>query len=780
MKRIGFIVLLACLVGSVSASTRRYRLCVNDDPAIAMTIGWEQTGGSGVMVHYGPVDFGTAYASYPYTQAVDRQVSAKGMTNCFVRLTGLTPDTEYYFVINDSDGTSQRMWFKTLPYNSNDPISLIAGGDSRIYLDNSARENANELVAKLKPDAIMFAGDFTWLDLDLEWEDWFDDWQLTIASDGRMSPIIVARGNHEYSGQELHDLFDTPSTDEYYAINLGGDLLRLYTMNTEASIGGAQKSWLEADLIATGDNVDWKFAQYHKPMRPHVSTEPEGNDQYNYWAQLFYDYGVRLVLDCDSHDTKITWPIEPSTSATSEEGFEREDINGTIYIGEGGWGVPLRSNDDNKSWTRDGGSLNSFQWIIVERDTVQIRTINTDNAASVSEVLNSDRFTAPANLDIWNPSNGPVAYLVNNKYLGRPLVDITYPYHHQYFASPQLVTITADATDTNGTVDYVEFFINDTPIGTDSSFPYSMDWTMPTDGSYIITAWAFDNEGIHNISADIKIFVGDIDITAQIQASDDDAEEYKSDGSVDLTSADLEFCVEEWPWPLSDEDQWLGLRFQGLDIPSGAVVNSAYIELTSDESQTSGASMTIYGQYADSPGVFTSGTNDISSRSRTTSSVVWVPNGWSSEEVGPDTQTDDLAAVVQEIIDRPGWSPGNSMAFIFEGTGTRSAYSFDTSPTKSAKLYINVSGPMSIAENPALDVTVYPIPASDHLYVKIPEGSNDIIFNLFAMNGSLVQSKLLSDKNNCVALSPTIKSGSYIVEVVDKDKRSVKKIIIQN
>lgn len=772
--------LMVSMVVSVFATNRRYRIAVNDDPATAMTIGWEQTGGSGAMVHYGPVDFGTAFASYPFTHGIDRQVSAKGMDNCFARLTGLLPDTEYYFVINDSDGTSQRMWFKTLPYNSNDPISLIAGGDSRIYLDNSARENANELVAKLKPDAIMFAGDFTWLDLDLEWEAWFDDWQLTIASDGRMSPIIVARGNHEYLGQELYDLFDTPSSDEYYAINLGGDLLRLYSLNTEVAMGGTQRSWLEADLIATGDNVDWKFAQYHQPMRPHVSSEPEGNDQYNNWAQLFYDYGVRLVLDCDSHDTKITWPVEPSTSATSEEGFEREDINGTIYIGEGGWGVPLRTNDDSKSWTRDAGSFNSFHWIIVERDTVQIRTINTDNAASVGEVLNSDRFTPPANLDIWNPSNGPVAYLVNNKYLGRPMVDVTYPYHHQYFGAPQLVTITADAVDTNGSVDYVEFFINDTPIGTDNSFPYSLDWTMPSDGSYIITAWAFDNEGIHNISDDIKIFVGDMDITSQIQASDDDAEEYKSDGSVDLTSADLEFCVEEWPWPLSDEDQWLGLRFQGIDIPNGAIVNSAYIEFTADESQSSGASMTIYGQDDDNPSSFSGSSNDISSRTRTGASVTWSPNGWSSEEIGPDTQTDDLSSIIQEIIDRPGWVPGNSMGFIFEGTGTRSAYSFDTSPSKSAKLYINVSGPVTVTEDDHLDIEIYPNPASNYLFVSAHNGKDDMLVNLFTINGRLVQSEILSDKINCLSLSSSIQPGAYIVEVIQNNELAVKKIIIQN
>lgn len=779
MIRYWIVLYVVFLSLEVFSATRRYRLSVNDDPAISMTIGWEQVSGTGATVHYGTVDFGTAYLSYPQSQAIDRQVGAKGMTNCFVRLTSLLPNTEYYFVINDSEGTSQRMWFKTLPQFSNEPISLIAGGDSRIYLDNAARVNANSLVAKLKPDAIMFAGDFTWLDLDLEWQNWFDDWQHTIALDGRMSPIIVARGNHEYTSQEMYDLFDTPSIDEYFALTLGGDLLRLYTLNTEVAIGGTQTTWLENDLISTGDNVEWKFAQYHKPMRPHVSTEPEGNDQYNYWAQFFYDYGVRLVLDCDSHDTKITWPIEPSTSAVSEEGFEREDINGTVYIGEGGWGVPLRTNDDNKGWTRDAGSYNSFQWIIVERDTVQIRTIITDNASVVSEVLNSDRFTPPSNLDVWSPSNGSVAYIVNNKYLGRPLVDITYPYHHQYFGAPQLATIAVDAVDTNGTVDYVEFFINDTPIGTDSIFPYTFDWNMPSDGSYYITAWAFDNDGIHNISEDIQIFVGDINITVQIQASDDDAEEYKSDGSVDLTSADLEFCIEEWIWPISDENQWLGLRFQGIDIPVGATVSSAYIELTADESQTSGASITIYGQDEDNPVSFNNGSNDISARPKTISSVVWIPNGWSTEEVGADTQSDDLSSIVQEIINRPGWTPGNSMAFIFEGSGTRSAYSFDESVSKAAKLYISVSGPLSLPEKKGFDFQVYPNPASSFLTFELPKESEQVEVNIFSLNGTLVQREIISGNRVTIFLDPKLNSGMYVVEMINNKQRASKRIIFK-
>lgn len=780
MKRYFLAILCISLISLSYSNTRRYRLVINNDPSTSMTIAWEQDGGSGATVYYGATDFGTNFAMYPMAHGVDRTTTTKGMSNSFSRLTGLTPNTVYYFVINDSQGTSARYSFRTQPANSNTPLSLVCGGDSRIFTDNSARVNANDMVAKLRPDAVVFAGDFTWLDLDLEWESWFDDWQATIATDGRMTPIIPARGNHELSSQVLYGLFDVPSADEYFALTLGGNMMRLYTLNTEISLAGTQTNWLESDLISTGDNVEWKMAQYHQPIRSHVSSEPEGNNQYAAWADLFYDYGVRLVLESDSHDQKITWPIKPDNGPNNELGYVREDINGTVFMGEGTWGVPLRTNDDDKVWTKNSGSFNGVQWVHVRRDSIEIRFVNTDNASSVGSLTDGNRFDMPTNINIWNPSNGEVTYIVNEKYTGRPLVDVTYPFHLQYFGTPTNIDITADAVDTNGTVQYVEFFVNDVSIGTDNSAPYEYNWTMPADGSYTITAWAFDNDGYHNISDLVKIYAGDQNITAQINGSSDDAEEYKSDGSLDLTSTDLEMAVEEWVWPLDDENQWVGLRFNAIDIPVGSTVTSAYIEFTSDEGNSGSSSLIIYGEDADSPDTF-SNSNKISTRTRTASSVSWSVADWSTDEVGPDTQTPDLSTIVQHLIDRPGWSPGNSMVFIIEGSGTRSAYSYDENTSKSAKLYINVSGPVSVDEQIEnnLNWAIYPNPASDFVNVQLPNDVYQGRVDVLSVSGQLIVSEQITPFNKLVQFGGKLRAGNYIIRLTTNKGISTKKIIIQ-
>ncbi len=404
MKKTLTLLLLLIIGFNSYASNDKYRLTLRGNPATSIVIGWNQISGSNPRVYYGTTDFGTSYNNYPNSQAPSRTVSYRGMNNNFVRLTGLQPNTAYYFVVRDSQGTSNRFWFKTAPAD-NSKLSFIAGGDSRN--NRTPRRNANLLVSKLKPHAVLFGGDMTDNDTNSQWQTWFNDWQLTIANDGRMFPIIAARGNHEGSNNSIYNLFDTPSSSAYYAITFGNNLIRTYTLNTEISISGNQTTWLRNDL-ASNPNTTWKMAQYHKPMRPHVSSKREGNSQYSSWARLFYDNKVKLVVECDAHTVKTTWPVRPSTSSGSDEGFVRDNTNGTVYVGEGCWGAPLRSNNDSKNWTRNSGRFNQFKWIFVDEDKIETRTIQVDNASNVGQVSNNNVFQIPSNLDIWNPSNGSV------------------------------------------------------------------------------------------------------------------------------------------------------------------------------------------------------------------------------------------------------------------------------------------------------------------------------------------------------------------------------------
>ncbi len=409
LRFIGILLLLLTSVNTIFAKIVRLRCMWRDDPATTMVIGWDQISGSNPTLHYGLQDMERNAGAYTNSKKPDRQQDAKGMSNHFVRLRNLQPNTRYFFVIKDSEGCSLSFSFRTAPNNPNQKLSIIAGGDSRNHRE--ARRNANVLVGKLKPHCVMFGGDMTADDGGNSWKQWFDDWQYTMGRSRQLIPIIAARGNHEASNQSIVDLFDVPSAEVYYGLNLGGNLLRVYTLNTLIPSGGNQKSWLEGDLKKNQQTI-WKFAQYHHTMRPHTASKPEKDELIINWATLFHKYAVNLVVESDAHVVKWTYPIKPSRDAGSAEGFIRDDKEGTVYVGEGCWGAPLRENNDDKPWTRASGKFNQFKWIFVDKDKVEVRTVMTECAPQVVPLREDNIFFHQCKgLRLWNPPTGGVVTL---------------------------------------------------------------------------------------------------------------------------------------------------------------------------------------------------------------------------------------------------------------------------------------------------------------------------------------------------------------------------------
>ena len=387
------------------AESGRYRLVFADDPSQTATLGLESLSGDPqkIRVHYDVVDHGREVASYAYKTSLTAERSYRGMKNVFFKMTGLKPGTPYYLVVVDEDSISERFWFRTVSNSPDTRLSLVAGGDSRN--NRKPRQQSNMVVSRLRPDAVLFGGDMTAYSTNDQWRDWFDDWQLTTGRDGRLIPIVPARGNHEYP-EDVAKLFDI-NRREYGALSFGGDLLRVYTLNSEISVSGDQLEWLEADL-KNHPNTVFKMAQYHRPIRPHTRGKSDRNRQYRYWVPLFERHNVRLVIESDSHMVKSTWPVLKNSSSKSEEGFIRDDEKGIVYIGEGCWGAPLRSDNRKRSWTRDTASFNQVKWIWVDKNGIEARTINVSNAEEVGTVKDDDRFSIPPRLRIWSPSEGSV------------------------------------------------------------------------------------------------------------------------------------------------------------------------------------------------------------------------------------------------------------------------------------------------------------------------------------------------------------------------------------
>lgn len=82
-----------------------------------------------------------------------------------------------------------------------------------------------------------------------------------------------------------------------------------------------------------------------------------------------------------------------------------------------------------------------------------------------------------------------------------PAVSLTAPANGATFTAPASVTVSANASDADGTITQVEFFANGNPIGSDASSPYSITWAANSSGSYTLTARATDNQGAQTTSA---------------------------------------------------------------------------------------------------------------------------------------------------------------------------------------------------------------------------------------------------------------------------------------
>lgn len=115
-----------------------------------------------------------------------------------------------------------------------------------------------------------------------------------------------------------------------------------------------------------------------------------------------------------------------------------------------------------------------------------------------------------------NSSTGDVYYFDNLRSLNKvgtaptnvaPTVSLTSPANGASFTAPASITISANATDSDGTVSKVDFYNGATLLNSDTTSPYSYTWTGVAAGTYSITAKATDNSGAVTTSAAVSVTV---------------------------------------------------------------------------------------------------------------------------------------------------------------------------------------------------------------------------------------------------------------------------------
>jgi hypothetical protein len=163
------------------------------------------------------------------------------------------------------------------------------------------------------------------------------------------------------------------------------------------------------------------------------------------------------------------------------------------------------------------------------------------------------------------------------------------------------------------------------------------------------------------------------DVVVSVRDRGDDSEEKVSTGNIDLTSSDLELVYEGSA--SSDNEQIVVVVFAEAPVPAGATIASASILFDIDEVRPGQSDVDFTASISGEVGnaaLPTDANGDISSRTPTATTVMWMPPA--SVSTHEDLWTPDLAGVVQEIVDGADWASGNNMAFIFghmSGQGSR-------------------------------------------------------------------------------------------------------------
>lgn len=216
-------------------------------------------------------------------------------------------------------------------------------------------------------------------------------------------------------------------------------------------------------------------------------------------------------------------------------------LNSLLKNNEAAMGIPLTTQDGNMTVTGKQPEAVTFVGIdpsggIFDATSQQGNSFQTndgaisslngatgptaENRVLIGQFTTNGLFTFELNIQIGTPTPGvSEKYVASNPVNGElsipsliltgnnpPIVEVTSPSNDAKLKTGVATTITANATDTDGTITSVEFFEDGKSIGVDNTAPYSIPYT-PTEGSHKITAIATDNKSAQSTSSVINILV---------------------------------------------------------------------------------------------------------------------------------------------------------------------------------------------------------------------------------------------------------------------------------
>lgn len=238
-------------------------------------------------------------------------------------------------------------------------------------------------------------------------------------------------------------------------------------------------------------------------------------------------------------------------------------------------------------------------------------------------------------------------------------------------------------------------------------------------------------------------------------------------------------------------------RFQNVTIDQGTQIDSAVLVVYAHEDESAEARVTVFAEAADNSPLF--GEDEaLSDRTMTATSVPWImTEDWIMWQ---PYHSPNLASLIQEVIDRPGWQSGNSLTLFMKGEdqgaslldNARDFESFENiedpddggdglhhpERVPTLKIYWGGTKVEEISYAPEY-FNIYPNPVSGSMLRIVPLISDaDYSVSVMNMNGQVV--KHLPENSQMISIDVSdLRSGIYIIRTAQKGVVQNRKIILQ-
>ncbi len=238
-----------------------------------------------------------------------------------------------------------------------------------------------------------------------------------------------------------------------------------------------------ATLLATDTQAPYEFQWANVPAGSHSIT-----------ARATDTRGSVATSAAMSFTVNGSGPNDPPILGLTQP-WEGANFNAPANVTLGAWAYDpdgiqsIAFYDGATLLTTDTQAPYEFLWTNVPAGSHSITARATDTRGSVA-------------------TSAAMSFTVNGNASNQaPTVNLTSPATGASFTAPATVTITANATDSDGSIASVAFYNGATLLGTDASAPYSFSWSNVAAGSYSVTARATDNQGAMTTSAAVAVTV---------------------------------------------------------------------------------------------------------------------------------------------------------------------------------------------------------------------------------------------------------------------------------